>query len=410
MDTRNLFTHKTLAIAIAVALSLSAGLGNDPPDPGLSWMSAAYAEEGGGSGHKGAGHEGGGHSGGQQSGQGAGVGKGQAGEGRRGGKDLSQILSDDGDDDSDRPPWAQHPGNEGKPGGGNHGGNTKKGVDYGDLLSIVRNDDGTPVLIGGYPVVILSNGETYPLAENDGELPANLANLAIEVELGRLNVARSPTKVLDHSLVEALSKLDGITISTLEELIAATDPSGRLITTDGATVDSPLENLALYEALLTAPVNDEGFVVVTVVNNHEGADETYTLTVQQDLLLPLAASAIAAASDKTGALTADDVGYISSFIGVDDELASLVGSYTYEPADYWNQTVTVLVKQPDGSYLPTEVNLLETVDFNPVANTISLDGDGTIDAPDGDGFDVFVQQADDAVQVIEFVHDYEVPE
>ena len=204
------------------------------------FVSTAYADEdGGGGGHKGKG------------GQGAQMGgerKGRGGEGQRGGggKALTDILSEDEGEDSDRPDWAQQPGREGKPGGGSAGSDTKKGGDYGDLWVILRNDDGSAVMVDGYPVVVLNDGTTtYALAQSDGELPAELASMVSEVEFGRLNIARSPSKVIDHALSEALSKLDGVVI-TAATLEAVTDPSGRLVAPDGSTIDSPLENLAIY--------------------------------------------------------------------------------------------------------------------------------------------------------------------
>ena len=63
-----------------------------------------------------------------QQGQGSGS-QGQNGKqsGMRGGKrDIGSLLADDDGDDSDRPPWAGVPGNEGKPGGGSSGSDTRK--------------------------------------------------------------------------------------------------------------------------------------------------------------------------------------------------------------------------------------------------------------------------------------------
>ncbi len=70
-----------------------------------------------------------------------------------------------------------------------------------------------------------------------------------EVEFGRLSVSRSPNKVSDHSLAEALTTL------TVTGAVVTQDAAGRLvITVDGVskTIDSPLENLALYKAILLA--------------------------------------------------------------------------------------------------------------------------------------------------------------
>ena len=121
-----------------------------------------------------------------------------------------------------------------------------------------------------------------------------------------------------------------------------------------------------------------------------------------DLSDLLPASALAAGSDKYGDLTIDEVMGISGFLGIADELAALVSSdsYSYSPDDrYGGVTVTVLEEVViDGTtyYQQTEVNLLDEVVFNTVP---------TIE-DNGYGIDTFTQQADDAVQVLEYVHDF----
>lgn len=342
--------------------------------------------------------DGGGHKGAMGANRGGAGNKGKAGIGgyqRGGNKDIADILDDDGgDEDSDRPDWAG--GNkELNPhrGGGNAGSDTQKGGDYGDIWVILRDDLGNPILDENgniQPCVDLACTETLSLNE-DGELDPGDAGSVIEVEFGRLNIARSPASVLEHSLVEALSKLDG---GVLGEDVTL-DPAGRL-TIDGSTIDSPLENLALYEALLTAPVDDEGNVTLSVTTSVEGAGTvTYSFTVPESVRLDLAASAFAAASDKTGDITIDEVVNISKFLEVDDELAGLVGDYTYSDAIYDQTKVWILLETSPGVLEPTLVTVSDYVTFNPVP---AIDGDT-------DGIDRFTQAADDAIQVLEFVHD-----
>lgn len=199
---------------------------------------------------------------------------------RKGGRDILDLLSDD--EDSDRPDWAGQSGNEGKPGGGNAGSERDKGDLYGDLVILQRNDDGSLV------TTTLDNGDvvTYAIASDgslieiiNGEIPEG-ADVQ-EVEFGRLNIARAPDKVLDHSLLEALSKLDG---GILGEDITL-DPSGRL-TIDGVTIDSPLENLALYEALLSTAAVD-GVITLSLSDTHDGQDVSYSFSVPEDTRLEL---------------------------------------------------------------------------------------------------------------------------
>lgn len=367
-------TAATLAITVA-PLMMSAGIAQ----AGFFVADASAASDQS-AGHKGQGEKG--VKGGSD--------KGKAGQGsRQGKKSITDILSAESEEDSDRPAWAGTPGNEGKPGGGNAGGSTKKGGDYGDIIVMLRNDDGTLVEDGNITYAVASDGTLIEVV--NGEIPEGADVQA--VEFGRLNIARSPTKVLDHSLVEALSKLnDGVFGETV-----TLDPSGRLVI-DGSTIDSPLENLALYEALLTTAAVD-GVITLTVSASQDGVDTTYTFSVPESVRLDLAASALAAASDKTGELTIDEIVGISSFIGVADELASLVTSYTYDRnATYDGVTVWILVQEGD-VYVPKEVSILDSVVFTDVEdNSIKDNVEAT-------GIDVFTQAADDAVQVLEFVHD-----
>jgi len=312
---------------------------------------------------------------------------------RSGKKDIGDILSADDGEDSDRPPWAGVPGKEGKPGGGSSGSDRKKGVDYGDIWVILRNDLGQPVLD--------ANGNVQPCLDPactdvvqltaDGELPPEYADSVIEVEFGRLNIARSPDRVLTHALEEALSKLDGGVYGTTVTL----DPAGRLVI-DGNTIDSPLESLALYASLLTTPAVD-GMVTLSITTDKEGGGTvTYTFSVPESERLDLAASAFAAASDKTGNLTVDSITGISGMLDVDEALASVVGSYVYDrTATYDGVQVWIMTEVSPGVLVPTLVNVLDVVQFNTVP---VIDGDNN-------GIDRFTQAADDALQVLEYVHD-----
>ena len=309
---------------------------------------------------------------------------------------LDKVLADDGDDDSDRPDWAGGD-KDANPhrGDGNAGGDSKKGGDYGDIWIVLRDDTGLPILD--------ANGNLQPCGdvecttENlialtvDGELPPGAT--PIEVEFGRLNIARSPDSVLEHSLVEALSKLDGLTW----DVDVKVDEAGRLTIGD-ATIDSPLENLAIYEALLTTEaVNGEVTLSVTTTVEGEG-DVTYTFTVPESVRLDLAASAIAAASDKTGDLSVEEVINISAFLEAEGDLADLVGSYTYDRTDaYGDVSVTILVETEPGSGIweEQEVQILTVVEFDELP---SIDNDN-------DGIEIFAQAADDSVHVLEYVHD-----
>ncbi|MBD3635485.1 MAG: hypothetical protein HUJ23_11340 [Methylophaga sp.] len=380
---------------------------------------------------------------GQHQGTGGKRGEGKGADGRGGADSVRGKILSTMDDDSDAPAWARgnrelNPhakGGQGQP----DGAGSEKGDDYGDLWVVLRDDSGAPILdengqiqpiiiVDGLPVVVQL---TDPDGDGHYELPTEYADAVQEVELGRSNVTRSPSQVILHSLEEALSKLDGMTL-TSDMLTEA----GMLVV-DGATIDSPLENLALYQALLTSTdSNNDGLLEVSVDYSGESGAGTYTFLVPESVQLDLAASLLAAGSDKTASLTVDRVVTVSQFLEVDDELSTLLNSYVYDGSTItYGGTTTWINVQVDGMDTPTdlsddiyqsvEVNLITGttvtydgedifvpgVSFELVPNTVDENSDGILDANDTsdlDGIDGFTQATDDALQVIEFVHDYSV--
>jgi len=315
-------------------------------------------------------------------------------------------------EDSDRPAYAGVPGKEGKPGRGNTESGSKKGDLYGDLYVILRDANGVPIyltLADGTKVVqpIGADGQPLPL---DAE--GNLINpdLAVPVELGRLNVGRSPLQVLSAQYEEAINSINAADSVSL-------DASGRIVlTTDGvsAAIDSPLENLALYVELLNeghiTGLTDATIAKFEAANLSYLVDGSATLTESK---LTTAASLLAAASDKTTTLTVDKVVdmnailAIAGTLSVDGQIvtdpntgATFVdySSFTYDRSSvYGDTTVEVLVKEGD-VYVPKTVNVYEAV-FD------------SQDTPDGlSNVAAFTQAADDALQVIEYVHNNAVPE
>jgi len=182
-------------------------------------------------------------------------------------------------------------------------------------------------------------------------------------------VARAPTKVLDHSLTEALTKL------TTSGAVIALDAAGRL-TVDGVAIDSPLENLALYKTYIATGT----LPGVTLPANFNPA------------------ALLAAAADKTGSINVDTVEYMNSILGIPAATTlAVMTSADYDRYTTWkNATAQVLVLQPDGvTYKVETVNLYDAV-FN---STNWTDPTAT------GGADDFATAADDYLKVIEFVHD-----
>jgi hypothetical protein len=270
---------------------------------------------------------------------------------------------------------------------------SKKGDLFGDLYVILRDSNGVPILSpDGFVQPLDAEGNLIPLDEEGHPLDESLT---VEVEIGRLNVGRAPLDVLLNRSVEVVDLLKTATDIT-------TDPAGRLIlTVDGVqkTIDSPLENLAVYVALMT-----EG--TIGDITDLPGTEFDFMVDgvfTQEDLAMSV--SLLAAATDKSGEFSADEIAYIDAFLGIN---TTVVGDVTYSEVDYsgfsYDRTSTygditaeVLVEQPDGSFVPTTVNILDVV----FGGTTASDA-GTLDA--------YTLAAEDSRMVIEFIHEYAVPE
>jgi hypothetical protein len=306
-----------------------------------------------------------------------------------------------GDPDSDRPAWAGRGAT--KPGGGQP--TTDLGSLYGDLYVIVRNDNGEPVLYvwedrdgdgtpepypsaDGYPQPIAADGALIPLDDEGHPIDESLVQ---EVELSRLNIARSPDKVTERALDEAIATLNSATE-------VQTDAAGRLmVLIDGEwkTIDSPVENMALYLDLiadgtiagLTNPTVTSAFPNLT-----DGKLDSADLLVGAVLL--------AATADKFTALSLDAVMYVNNILGVNDPATSTyidLTSVSYDRSDvYGDVTAEVLVDpENDGTWTVATVNIFDAV----FGST-----DVTATAAAG-----FAQAVDDARAVVNFIHEYEVP-
>jgi len=378
----------TLFIAAAAPVELSQILGFD-----VSVVSAASAAEDGAK--KG--------SGGSKKGV---HGQAGAGKGQGGSSFGSSVLKGPSpDSDSDRPPTAGVKGGKGGGGGKPAGGGTKKGDLYGDLFVVVRDPvtgaaltetliiEGVPTVFPLVQAFDITTGALLPGVTVPRDAEGNLITTTYatgEVEFGRLSVSRSPTKVADKSLVEALSKL------TAPTAVVTLDAAGRfVITVDGVakTIDSPLENLALYKAIANLTGTDRTFSI-TATSKDGSAPVTYTYTIPATVNIDmLKASLLAAAADKAGIVTLDTVMYLNPIVGVTDNLTQV----TYDrQATYDGKMVTVLIKQPDGvTYVATLVNLYDVV-FQNVNDTTST---GAAD---------FATAVNDALQVLEYIHDNEV--
>jgi len=226
---------------------------------------------------------------------------------------------------------------EGRKGKAGMGVGSGKGELFADLVYLLRTVDGLPMMrdVGGEtclqpvsysevpgldPVTNPVNGEdvwVLPLAgdavvsasvtsaDEDGEVEACDVQLEYqeymhEVEIGRLNVGRSPDDVLARGLEEVYARIDAASSLVL-------DHAGRL-SPDSVPIDAPRENLAIQkEMVLTGQLGSyTGMLPWPVPYGDE--------------ILRHAAAAMGAGADKFGEINADLVVYYDRIMNFPNEV------------------------------------------------------------------------------------------
>jgi hypothetical protein len=371
-----------------------------------------------------------------------------------------------------RPPGA---GNGG--GGGGGGGNAPP--DYGDLIIILRDLYGVPIpsdatlvpdpetgemVDGGLcwqPLAFPSetcelfeiiNGEWYctenkvnpdcedtddEICEREGPCLVLVDQYTCgvldpgctqEVDFGRINEARSPEDVFQSQLEDVVIKLttaDCVTLDPAGRLVASTVAADETVST--STIDSPLQNLAIYRQLML-----NGTLGFTLPGNPYDT----------------AARGLGAASDKAGEFNVDMLAYLNSIMGLSDlatptvldkicidmreEVKGVIqlvekcflnyGPDTYDAngqliigADYLYDRSTNFGALPDPAYIPEEgpeegwfeySYLISEepptfgIDQGPIMGAVFDDLPGFSDGNIGG----FAQAIDDTRAVIEFMH------
>lgn len=387
--TRGLMAGVAAAVLVATPISVEKVFKS-----GDGIYSAAQAQQGQGKGQGGQG----------KGGQGAGgQGKGQKAGGAGSGKGGVPSASDSGEDSEDKkgPKYAGGKSSTGKP----TGAGTTKGDFFGDLWVILRDENGVPILkeiTGEHGTIYVvqpldANGNLVPLDEEGKPIDESLP---VEVELGRLNVGRAPTSVLVKRASEAITNLDAATSISL-------DPAGRLTytTADGEvkTIDSPLENLALFVKLMTdgsIGLDTTKWNATTLGDLAYLNDGTFTTAD-----FSRAASLLAAASDKAGVLTKDEVVYMTTFLSLpgtldDNDPTTAIkyvdfSTFSYDRSSVYSGVTTTVLILENGVYVPKTVNVYDAVFSGSNATGTNIDG--------------YTQAADDARAVINYIHEYEVP-
>jgi hypothetical protein len=214
--------------------------------------------------------------------------------------------------------------------------------DYGDLIILLRDDSGVPM---PSPEVLVPDPETgllvdgglcwQPIAFVPDPDPDNLcpaecvieattpATVSVdqfncgvaagcsgctkEVDIGRVNSARAPDRVFESQLEDVI-----VTLSTADCITL--DPAGRLVASHVVddivttkTIDSPLQNLAIYRQLLL-----DGFLgdAVRSIDLPGSAFDT-------------AARGLGAAIDKTSEVNVDLVAYLNLIMELDERTTIL---------------------------------------------------------------------------------------
>jgi len=244
-----------------------------------------------------------------------------------------------------------------------------------------------------------------------------------EVEFGRLNIVRAPQPVLDAALQEAIGALlqPGVSFIT-------TDASGRLIAIlynedwlvnydedatndeyDDKTIDSPRENVAIYQELMSNRL--DGYLAFLREAPNGPTGQGYT----NEDVETLAAGALAAGADKTGNMIVDEIAYMNDWL-LDWESPNLRqadGSpdgkgrkyFDYSPFQnysredtYRNKVVRITYLDPGGTWTYRYESLADVVEWT---NPDLLPQYGANSNNDITGFS---NSVDDAINVLEYIH------
>ena len=292
-------------------------------------------------------------------------------------------------------------GGGGEGGGGGMGGGkppgagTNKGDLFGDQYVVLRDldptdggGDGEPLLDGNGQVIPVGfDGlETFPIyfaadAEGDYEIPPDMMVYVQEIELERANVARAPTKVMDKSLDAALTKIEGGTD-------IATDTAGRIVV-DGVTIDSPLENLALYKFIMTSGGSDSWTEVQENAGTNlpaeisallaEGWDPTGLLAGGFSKFVPITMDAVLAENTILGVNTVTGSGdtLAIDYFSFTDGSAE---TYDYDRAEHYGNVWIQWFQDLDGN--PANLEAVQRSVYDAVWGSDG-DGDGVNDVGSG---------------------------
>ena len=344
------------------------------------------------------------------------------------------------------------------------GGGGNEPPDLGDLIILLRDDFGVPVLDGNQcqqPIAFPSDtcpsecvlGDDPFLVATDPETCAVLATCSTctkEVNFGRVNLARSSESVLESQLEDVIVSLaiaDCVSLDPAGRLVASTSAEetngsavvngsvlGASSAADGEvvltnTIDSPLQNLAIYRQLMLT--GDLG------VSLPDGVD-----------VLDTAARGLGVALDKSGEGNVDMVAYLNQILGLSDPATAtyidekicidvkeevmgtvqLVQKCFLDYSDYAYEREMNFGSLPAPAYIPEgapeegwfeylsevanggQTDPLFEIVYGPILNAVFPDGIGGYELGYIDGnIGGFAQAVDDTRAVIQFMHNWAVP-
>ena len=304
------------------------------------------------------------------------------------------------------------------------------------------------------------------------ELTETMTTWVEAVDFGRLNMGRAPEAVLDHAFDEAIKAMNSATAINTDPVgrLMLTFADGTVKTIDSPAENMALyikmmrdghwitENTTTSQRGGSPPedhgppegdgpstelrpvLSDTAIALLPIAYQTLGDANRTNLNLTNDQML-LGASLLAAAADKTGSITLDKVVYINSVYGI-NQVGSLPGEvegktyfnfsgFTYgrnvfaarSSGDCTVGWIWVLQPVPDTTTL-FETQCMEILGYeaDPMVNavrftnmmesyTTMLDQYGNPLAYDFvDNVRAFAQAADDALQVLEYMHNYSVPE
>jgi hypothetical protein len=195
-------------------------------------------------------------------------------------------------------------------GGGGKGGGKAEPPDYGDLMILLRNEYGVPILDGNgcrQPIAFPDNlgcptcgnqpCDLVPTDPTTCSVLPNYAPCAKEPDFGRMNLSRAKPDVLRSQLEDVQVNLAIADCKTL-------DPAGRMVYSRWVggdlvtgTIDSPLQNLSVYKQLMLS-----GDIGVTLP---QGAG-----------VLETAARGMGVAVEKAGEFNLDLLVYLNRILGL----------------------------------------------------------------------------------------------